>query len=306
VAALLPHAKRDAKLSVKSDRPSLLEVAELHNCTSCLYWEARKRQDLYLWCALARPCGGGGGGGGDDDDADVGGAGAAQLGPTAKFLVTNIHTMEELRLPGNHLLGSRPVLSFDAAFDATSHGRLIKEMLSTVFAVPRGHRRSKPFFDHVTHFGLVDGRVWVRNYQVLEAEERGKIREAAAAAAGDGSRVAELPAGAADLDLAECGPRFVLQPVKIFAGAFGGRTLYENPFYVSPNEVRRALKRRRGDDGRYSGKVGAAERRRRDADERGDVADPFEGNALFRPSADGVGSGGGGGGSDQEGESPSE
>ncbi len=33
------------------------------------------------------------------------------------------------------------------------------------------------------------------------------------------------------------GPRFVLNLVRIFEGSFGGATLYENPNYVSPNEV---------------------------------------------------------------------
>lgn len=28
-----------------------------------------------------------------------------------------------------------------------------------------------------------------------------------------------------------------MNPIKIFGGSFGGPTLYENPFYVSPNQV---------------------------------------------------------------------
>ncbi len=35
----------------------------------------------------------------------------------------------------------------------------------------------------------------------------------------------------------QVGPRFCLNPVRIFDGSFGGRTLYENPEYVSPNAV---------------------------------------------------------------------
>ena len=35
-------------------------------------------------------------------------------GPSAKFLVENIHTLEELKLTGNCLKGSRPLLNFDA------------------------------------------------------------------------------------------------------------------------------------------------------------------------------------------------
>ena len=42
--------------------------------------------------------------------------------------------MDELKLTGNHLKGSRPVLSFDAAFDAEPHLQLIREMLTQVGA----------------------------------------------------------------------------------------------------------------------------------------------------------------------------
>ena len=34
------------------------------------------------------------------------------------------------------------------------------------------------------------------------------------------------------------GPRFVLNLIRVFEGSFGGPTLYENPRYQSPNEVR--------------------------------------------------------------------
>ena len=41
-----------------------------------------------------------------------------------------------------------------------------------------------------------------------------------------------------DASLAEIGPRFALNLIKIFSGSFGGPVLYENPEYVSPNVVR--------------------------------------------------------------------
>ena len=41
----------------------------------------------------------------------------------------------------------------------------------------------------------------------------------------------------AELELAEIGPRFVLEIVRIFAGSFGGETLYQNPSFISPNKV---------------------------------------------------------------------
>lgn len=44
--------------------------------------------------------------------------------------------------------------------------------------------------------------------------------------------------GCAARSSCQVGPRFCLNPVRIFDGSFGGRTLYENPNYVSPNAVR--------------------------------------------------------------------
>ena len=35
-----------------------------------------------------------------------------------------------------------------------------------VFATPKRHHKSKPFFDHVISFAVADGRIWMRNYQV--------------------------------------------------------------------------------------------------------------------------------------------
>lgn len=37
------------------------------------------------------------------------------------------------------------------------------------------------------------------------------------------------------------GPRFVLNPIRIFEGSFGGPTLFQNPHYVSPNDVSKML-----------------------------------------------------------------
>lgn len=43
--------------------------------------------------------------------------------------------------------------------------------------------------------------------------------------------------------MAEIGPRFVMEPIKIFDASFSGRTLWENPDYVSPAAQRSMLKR---------------------------------------------------------------
>ena len=71
----------------------------------------RKKKDLYLW------------------------ASKTPSGPSIKFHVVNVHTMDELRLTGNALKGSRPILSFDKAFDdeeGTPHLRLMREVLAQV------------------------------------------------------------------------------------------------------------------------------------------------------------------------------
>ena len=46
--------------------------------------------------------------------------------------------------------------------------------------------------------------------------------------------------------LVEIGPRFVLDPIRIFRGSFGGQTLYQNPNFISPNQVRAQEKKRKG------------------------------------------------------------
>ncbi|CAG9466113.1 unnamed protein product [Pedinophyceae sp. YPF-701] len=237
IMQLLPHSRKDSKLDTKTDRGLINEVADMKNCTSAMFFEARKRKDLYLW--LAR----------------------TPEGPTMKFHVTNIHTMGELRLSGNHLKGSRPVLSFDQSFDSEPHLQLLKEQLTQVFATPRGNKRSKPFFDHVLSFTWADGRVWFRNYQVVVPEDKGK---------NDFS----------DTSLVEVGPRFSLQLIKAFAGSFGGPTIYENPDYVSPNAIRTQLKKQAGS--KYGSKVKAKEglKARRVANVR--EPDPLEYNTLFK------------------------
>ena len=175
-----------ARVQMESkDRPSVInEICELRGCNSALYFEARKHKDLYLWVARS------------------------PQGPSAKFLVQNIHTAAELKFTGNHLMYSRPFLVFDAAFDAEPHLQLIKEMFMQAFNCPKGHRRSKPFMDHTLSFYVLDGRIWVRNYQVAKADATGETA------------------------LVEVGPRFCLQLHRIFAGAFQGSTLYSNAEYV--------------------------------------------------------------------------
>jgi len=229
---LLPHAKKDAKLDTKKDRSVINDVADAAGCSTAVFFEARRKADLYLW--LSRP----------------------PEGPSAKFLVRNVHTMAELKLAGNHMRGSRPCLSFHGAFDdeARPHWALLKAMLLRAFATPRRHPKSKPFFDHVISFALADGKIWIRNYQVVPGADRKGVLggggsgkgaadgvEAAAqatAAQAAATQAGRVRAAVSGMSLVEVGPRACLEPIKIFAGSFGGRVLYDNAEYVSPNTVR--------------------------------------------------------------------
>ncbi len=49
-------------------------------------------------------------------------------GPSVKMHVQNVHTMDELKMTGNCLKGSRGLVSFDNTFDSTEHWKLVKEL----------------------------------------------------------------------------------------------------------------------------------------------------------------------------------
>jgi ribosome biogenesis protein BRX1 len=185
-----------------------------------LYFEARKHQDLYLW------------------------ASKTPNGPSAKLFIQNIHTMDELKMTGNCLKGSRPILSFDSAFDQSPHWSLLKELLTQAFGVPRTSRRTKPFVDHVLTFSVLDGKIWFRNYQIIEEDPGSailqKAQELASGAEPDKRAKRSKKAGEEEKPptLVEIGPRFVMTPIRIFEGSFGGATLYENPGeYSIPDPV---------------------------------------------------------------------
>ncbi|KAJ8338976.1 hypothetical protein SKAU_G00357620 [Synaphobranchus kaupii] len=187
---MMPHTKADTKMDRKDKLFVINEVCEIKNCNKCIYFEAKKKQDLYMWISNV------------------------PHGPSAKFLVQNIHTLAELKMTGNCLKGSRPLLSFDPNFDKDPHYALLKELFTQIFATPQYHPRSQPFVDHVFTFTIADNRIWFRNYQIIEE----------------------------DASLVEIGPRFVLNLIKIFQGSFGGPTLYENPHFQSPNMHRRIIR----------------------------------------------------------------
>ncbi|GAV06560.1 hypothetical protein RvY_16526 [Ramazzottius varieornatus] len=187
---VMPHSKSESKMNKKEKLVQINEAAEMKNANHVLYFESRKKKDLYLWAANTPD------------------------GPSAKFLVENIHTMDELKMTGNCLKGSRPIVSFDKTFDTVPHLSLLRELFIQIFGTPNGHPKSQPFIDRVMTFSIADNRIWIRNFQIVEE---------------DGA-------------LAEIGPRLTLNLIKIFEGSFRGECLYENPLYVSPNLNRRQAK----------------------------------------------------------------
>ena len=215
---LLPNCKKENKLDTKREKEVVNEIAELKGCTSSILFEVRKRMDLYMWMAKT------------------------PNGPSVKFHVQNIHTMAELKLTGNHLKGSRAILSFHGAFDDQPHLQLLKEMLCQIFgSSTKKHQKTKPFIDHVFSFTYADDRIWFRNYQIVLDDERKKTNFD-------------------KMQLVEVGPRFVLNPIKMFSGSFKGKVLYENPSYVSPNVIR--AEQKKGKSARYTQKVKAKKRRK--------------------------------------------
>jgi len=156
--------------------------------------------------------------------------------------------MEELHFTGNCLKGSRPILSFDATFDTEPHLKLIKELLAHTFGVPKAARKSKPFIDHVMGFTVAEGRIWIRCYQIDEAEV-GKLKPGEAQTITDGKTKESKSKGDKNADtnltLVEIGPRFVLTPIVIQESSFGGPIIYENKEFVSPNQVRADMRVRK-------------------------------------------------------------
>lgn len=159
--------------------------------------------------------------------------------------------MEELHFTGNCLKGSRPILSFDAAFDKEPHLRLLKELFLHIFGVPKSSRKVKPFVDHVMGFTMADGKVWIRNYQINETEpSKVKPGEDAEKNSVNSKSKTRGKAIETDLNLVEIGPRFVLTPIVILEGSFGGPVIYENKEFVSPNQVRSEIRQKKA--GRYN------------------------------------------------------
>jgi ribosome biogenesis protein BRX1 len=79
-------------------------------------------------------------------------------------------------------------------------------------------------------------QIWVRNYQIVEEQATNAL---------EAQKTKKLSGQAEATSLVEIGPRFVLNPIRIFRGPFGGQTLFQNPDFVSPNEIRSAQRKQK-------------------------------------------------------------
>ena len=89
---MIPNTKKESKINRKDATQVIDEIAFEKSCNNLMFFEQRKQKDLFMWMSKS------------------------PAGPSAKFMVTNIHTSDELKLTGNCLKFSRPLLSFDKGF----------------------------------------------------------------------------------------------------------------------------------------------------------------------------------------------
>jgi ribosome biogenesis protein BRX1 len=79
------------------------------------------------------------------------------------------------------------------------------------------------------------------------------------------------------MSLVEIGPRLVLNPVRVFSGSFGGRTLHMNSNFVPPSMLRRMLKAQKAS--KYTQR--AEEEFMRDQKKKDEVLPEDERDAIF-------------------------
>lgn len=102
---------------------------------------------------------------------------------------------------------------------------------------------------------VLSSQIWVRHYQILEQEADNAL---------EAHKAKKATGETTSTSLVEIGPRFVLNPIRIFRGSFGGQTLFQNEEFVSPNEIRAMEYRRKGRS--YEQRKGAeSERKERQA-----------------------------------------
>lgn len=111
-------------------------------------------------------------------------------------------------------------------------------------------------------------QIWVRNYQILDEQPNNALE----------ARETKKESGqSAATALVEIGPRFVLDPIRVFRGSFGGQTLFRSLSFVPPNELRseqQSMKRS------YEGRKFSKEKRQARASQLKSPDDPL--SSVFR------------------------
>ena len=240
LAGLMPHARPHAKIDAKQDAgDTLTELAGLHRCNTTFFIEGRKRETAFVWI------------------------GQSPNGPSAKLQLFNVHTSSELRMAGNCLKFSRPLLHFDAEFDSIPHLRIVKALFTDIFNTPQYHPRSKPFVDHMVCLFYLDGKIWFRHYQMLTEQE------------------AQTATGG--IDVMEIGPRFVMDPVVVLNGNMQGSVLWKSGSAVAPTEIRKGKVQRSLDKMRENARIEAQGKKHRETNPA-PGPDPF--GHVFKTNVD--------------------
>lgn len=235
IRGLMPHSREHSKLGGGSQHHTigadLVDICQLHQCNSFLYIDPHRQDVHYMWI------------------------GQAPSGPSVKLQLSNVHTADEIRMAGNCLRYSRPLLHFDRAFETLPHLRIVKSLLHMCFNTPRYHPKSKPFIDHIISFFWLDNHIWVRNYQIVYPSS-----SSSGAGAASSSSTLPLPTGSSSshssssssstkkkdgTSLLEIGPRFTLEPVSIFNGCCQGNVVWRSSLARPLTEQRRDRKMRR-------------------------------------------------------------
>lgn len=195
----IPHAKHENSMN-KKHYHELEEIAEDRRCdTVGMIETCHKRQnenEAYFWIA------------------------ACPSGPSINFYIHDAQSIENLRLIGNVMKGSRPILQFDPKFDDGGIFELAKLSLQRLFSVPYQDPHSKPFVDRTMMFTIDDkGLIIIRHYQIHWSDVD------------------------SETDLAEVGPRITLEPNYVLAGVFKGHKIWKNEKFKSPYARRLEEKR---------------------------------------------------------------
>ena len=119
IRLLLPHGKTEGKFheqnATTKQLQSVNDICRMKKCPNCIMFECTNQSELFMHC-LKTP-----------------------QGPSVKFAVTNVATMNELKMTGNCLKGSRAILHFDKQFDQAPHLQLIRELFTQIFEIGRAH-----------------------------------------------------------------------------------------------------------------------------------------------------------------------